>query len=136
MCYRSAVNPLELASRYVVPPLMRRLVEVLVEEHGLSRVEAARKTGLSPAAVTRYLKGERGRLLEVRGLEEVESRVKDLAGKVASGGVSVPELQAEIASLAIYAMAKGYFCRFHAKLDPRFGPESCSACRNLLRPQR
>jgi len=130
------VNPLDLASRYVVPPLMRRLVEVLVEEYGLSRVEVARKIGLSPAAVTRYLKGERGGLLTVKGLEEVESRVKDLAGRVASGGINVPELQAEVAGIAVYAMAKGYFCGFHAKLDPRFGPEFCSACRYLFRLRR
>jgi predicted transcriptional regulator len=66
------VNPLELASRYVVPSVMRRLVEILVEEHGLSRVEVARRTGLSPAAVTRYLKGERGSALDVRGIEELD----------------------------------------------------------------
>ena len=32
------------------------------------------------------------------------------------------------------AMAKGYFCGFHAELDPRFGPATCSACREVFRP--
>ncbi len=127
------MNPLELASRYVVPSVMRRLVEILVEEHGLSRVEVARRTGLSPAAVTRYMKGERGRFLDVRGFEEVERRVRELAGEVASGGIIALELQTEIAGIAAHAMAKGYFCEYHAKLEPSFSPGTCSACHSLFR---
>ena len=127
------MNPLELASRYVVPSVMRRLVEILVEEYGLSRVEAARRTGLSPAAVTRYLKGERGATLYARGIEELDSRIRELAKEVVSGSVSAPRLQGKVAGIAAYAMAKGYFCRFHAELDPRFGPASCSACREVFR---
>jgi predicted transcriptional regulator len=128
------VNPLELASRYVVPSVMRRLVEVLVEEHGLSRVEVARRTGLSPAAVTRYLKGERGSALDVRGIGELDGMIRELAREVASGSVSAPRLQAKVAGVAAHAMAKGYFCGFHAELDPRFGPATCSACREVFRP--
>jgi predicted transcriptional regulator len=129
------MNPLELASRYIVPAVTRRLVKVLVEEHAFSRAEVARRTGLSPAAVTRYLKGERGSMLDLGSLEDVESKVKKLAEKVALGRVSVPNLQAEIASIAAYAMAKGYFCELHAKLDSRFGSKSCSACQQVFRPQ-
>jgi len=49
----SMLSVFEFSYRYVIPSVKRRLIEKLVEM-GLKRKEAARKTGLSISAVSRY----------------------------------------------------------------------------------
>jgi len=123
---------LELASRYVVPSLLRMLAEELVEGRGLSRVEAARRLGVTPSAVTRYLKGERGALVDLSSRGDVRRAVRSLAERLASGSMSEYELQAELARIALYAMGRGYLCSFHSKLEPAVNPLECRVCSKLF----
>ncbi len=51
------MSAFEFGYRYVIPSVKRRLVEKLVEM-GLIRRKAARETGLSTSAGSRYLSGE------------------------------------------------------------------------------
>lgn len=128
-----AMNPLELGSAYVLPSVMRRLVEVLVEEHNLSRVEVARRLGVSPAAITRYMKGERGAVLDSREFREgIEESVRALAGKIAAGALTGYAVQREAARIAVQAMARKLVCGFHAQLDPRLNPAACTACPEIF----
>ncbi|MEM2617498.1 MAG: helix-turn-helix domain-containing protein [Thermofilaceae archaeon] len=125
---------LELGARYITPYIMRRLVKALVNEHGLSRVKAAAALGISPSAVTRYLKGERGSQIDLRDRSDVEELISRLASRAASRPLSELELQLEVARIALYIMGKGYACPFHFRLEPSLGSTGCGVCRSLFGP--
>jgi len=125
------IGPFDLASRYVVPALKRRLAEILVGELGLGAAEAARAVGASPSAVTRYLKAERGALLDVASLPDVDAMLRELARKVAEGSLRKREALTELSKVAAYAMAKGYACPAHLKLEGS-SVRGCSACAEVF----
>ncbi|MEM4445646.1 MAG: helix-turn-helix domain-containing protein [Thermofilum sp.] len=125
---------LELGARYITPYIMRRLVEALVNEHGLSRVKAAAALGISPSAVTRYLKGERGSQIDLRDRSDVEELISRLASRAASHPLSELELQLEVARIALYIMGKGYACPFHFRLEPSPRSTGCRVCLSLFGP--
>jgi predicted transcriptional regulator len=62
--------PCEYASKVVIPSIRALIVKKLVEEYKMSRYKAAKLLGLTPAAVTYYLNGERGKKL----VKQIESR--------------------------------------------------------------
>lgn len=53
--------PCEYAARVIFPSIRAVMAKILIEEHGLSGYSAAKILGLTPAAVTQYLEGKRGR---------------------------------------------------------------------------
>lgn len=77
--------PCEYAGKVVIPSIRALIVKTLVEDYKLTKYRAAKILGLTPAAVTYYLSGERGRKL----IEEIESDqnliriVKDVSALIA-----------------------------------------------------
>ncbi len=122
---------LELGYRYVIPSLRRRLVEILHEEFKLSRVEIARKLGISPSAVSRYLSRERGAYLDVSKVQVVETGLRKLAEEVATGDLDEYAVEGRLVKVAMQALARRYFCGYHARY---FGvdPLKCRICPELF----
>lgn len=69
----------------VLPTLRAHLAALLVSKYGLSKKEAAASLGVTPAAVTQYLKGRRG--IMFRGIlkDEVLLVVEELTRRIAGG---------------------------------------------------
>lgn len=122
---------LELGYRYIIPSLRRRLVEILHEEFKLSRVEIARKLGISPSTVSRYLSRERGAYLNVSRVQTIETDLRKLAEEVAMGDIDVYVVEGKLIKVAMQALAKRYFCGYHARY---FGVNTlkCRICPELF----
>ncbi len=58
----------ERRSRVIIPIIKRALVEEL-HKRGLKVKEIAELLGMTPAAVSQYLHGKRGKYIRVRGIE-------------------------------------------------------------------
>lgn len=125
---------LELASRYVYPSVMRRLAEVLVNSHGVNKVEAARLIGASPSAVTRYLKAKRGATLDLKKFDDVDMLVKDLAARIVAGSIDYFELYAQVTGIALYVMGRRYVCKLHEELEPELKSTKCNVCSRVFSP--
>lgn len=123
---------LELGYRYVVPALRRALVEIMHEELKLSRAEVARRLGISPSAVSRYLYRERGTRVDVSGSPELLNELRRLATEVASGSLGPYEAEVGLLRIALRALGRRYFCGYHRRLDPRVDPALCRICPELF----
>ncbi|MEB3860322.1 MAG: transcriptional regulator [Desulfurococcales archaeon] len=64
--------PCEHAVKNLFPSIRASIARILVEEHKLSRYEAAKVLGISPAAITYYLEGKRGDKLVSRLIRDPE----------------------------------------------------------------
>lgn len=54
-----ALQPCEVAAREVVPSIRALIARIMVTEYGLSKYEAAKMIGVSPATISNYLNGKR-----------------------------------------------------------------------------
>lgn len=123
---------LELGYRYIIPSLRRRLVEILHQELKLGKIEVARKLGISPSAVSRYLNSERGAILDVsRVSPAVEEALRKLAEAVARGDLDHYAVEGELLRIALRAAASRSLCGYHSKY---FGvdPARCGICSRLF----
>ncbi len=131
MYSRAMLTPFELAYRYVVPALKRRLVEILSREYGMNQVDIARVLGISQSAVSRYLSMERGALMDVRGMGDVDEKLRRLARSIASGDASRYQVLAGLMGVALYMLRERYLCEYHTEIDD-IDPKSCRICLSMF----
>ncbi|MCY0868390.1 MAG: transcriptional regulator [Desulfurococcus sp.] len=120
----------EIAYRYIVPYVNRRIVEIL-REKGLAETEIARRLAVTPSAVSRYMSRERGGQVDLTRYRDVEEKIKSIAERVASGQ-PVIETYMEVAKVTAYILSRKYACSIHVKLDPEVNPAQCNICPQLF----
>ena len=125
------VSAFEVASRYVYPSLRRRLVEHL-REKGLKQTEIAEFLHITQSAVSRYLKMDRGALIDVSKFREIDEDLKNLADEIAEFRPSEYDIHMRLIEIAVKMLGKGYVCSFHARIDPEVNPAECRACLELF----
>ncbi|MEZ0394167.1 MAG: helix-turn-helix domain-containing protein [Desulfurococcaceae archaeon] len=124
-------SPFELAYRYVEPALRREVARKLADL-GMPRIEIARRLGVSPAAVTKYLNGEDHARLAL-GREEV-AELEELVEGISAGLAGPEDVEGRLARLALKVMASGGACALHAEIDPEVDPSRCRICRVTFLP--
>ncbi len=122
---------LELGYRYIIPSLRRRLVEILHHELKLGKIEIARKLGISPSAVSRYLSRERGATLDVSKIPPVDSWLRKLAEGIARGDLDAYATEEELLRITLKAAASRLFCRYHLRYFS-VDPVRCGICPKLF----
>jgi hypothetical protein len=126
------VTAFEVASRYVYPSLRRRLVEILYKEHKLSQVKVAELLHITQPAVSRYLKMDRGALVDVKKFKDIDEKLKELAKKVLEENLNEYEIHSELVRISLEMLGKGYICSFHEKIDKEIDPKKCNICISLF----
>ncbi|WP_297418059.1 helix-turn-helix domain-containing protein [Thermococcus sp.] len=124
-------NAFEVASRYVYPSLRRRLVEHL-RGRGLKQTEIAKLLHITQSAVSRYLKEERGKTIDVSAFPDIDRKLETLAERIIAERPSEYEIHTELVKLSLEFLGKGYGCSFHAEIDPEIDPKKCGVCLELF----
>lgn len=120
-------TPYELAYRYVIPYIQRRLVQAL-KERGLTNTEIANKLGITPSAVTRYLKGERGTEIDLSKHKDINQIIEAIADAIIRKGISKYDIMTAVTAATAYALSRKYLCAYHAKIDKAIDPAKCYVC--------
>ncbi|MCD6559653.1 transcriptional regulator [Thermococci archaeon] len=124
-------NAFEAAARYVYPALRRRLVEILYER-GFTQTQIAELLHITQSAVSRYLKMNRGALIDVKKFIDVEEKLRDFANEIVKEKPDEYAIHARIVEITIEMLGKGYVCSFHSKVDPEIDPKKCRVCIELF----
>jgi len=124
-------TPYELAYRYVIPYIQRRLVQAL-RARGLSNTEIAKKLGITPSAVTRYLKGERGTGIDLSMYADVEEAIEKIADAVIRRGLDKYGVMTAATAVTAYVLSRKYLCAYHAQIDEGVDPSKCSVCTQVF----
>ncbi|AMM54670.1 transcriptional regulator [Pyrococcus kukulkanii] len=125
------VSAFEVASRYVYPSLRRRLVQVL-REKGLKQDEIAELLHITQSAVSRYLRKDRGALIDVEQFKDIDEKVGEIAEWVIEERPSEYEIHKALVKLTLEMLGRGYVCSFHSLIDPTLNPEECNVCLELF----
>lgn len=120
-------NAFEAVARYVYPSLRRRLVEIL-RERGLTQTQIAELLHITQSAVSRYLRMNRGALIEVEKFQDIDEKLKGLADTIVREKPDEYYIHGELVKIAVEMLGKGYVCSFHSKVDPEIDPKLCRIC--------
>ena len=106
--------------QYVLPAFRVLIAKELVEKHGLTRVRAAEKMGITPAAVTQYLKKARGdaAVQMVKSSDEVINLLSKLANELAEGKASVNDVLSNICKACWIMRSRHLLCEMHKEILP------------------
>lgn len=122
--------PCVVVVQYVLPAIRVLIAKELIEKHGLKRVRVAEKMGITPAAVTQYLKEIRGK----RAIKIVESSgeaikvVSKIADGLAKDEASVYDVMADICRACHIILSSGLLCEMHAEILPALKKCKISEC--------
>ena len=122
------ILPEELASKSVIPALRALIVKRLVEEHGMTQQEAAKRLGVTQPAVSKYLHHKRGAAIRLGGIREIDQATSEIAKMVSSHKAQPMEVMSKIEAACDFVRRKRYMCDLHKKLEPQFDVNSCHVC--------
>lgn len=120
--------PCVIVATEVLPAVRALIARNLVLKHGLKRSEVARKLGLTPAAVSQYLKLKRGRegisLLErsERAMKLIEEFSKSLSER----DIDSSEEMKLVCRICDVLREDGIICEIHRRDSPEL--EECALC--------
>lgn len=127
--------PCTIVVQHILPALRLEIAKELIQVHGLRRAEAAGKMGVTPAAVTQYLKGSRGDAAAARieGSRKVMELVSEISRDIAEGGSPLDVLLLELCRACHAVRAEGLICELHRDALPGLrGIETCACSLGLV----
>ena len=106
-----------------VLPTVRSLLAMKLSEKGVKNKKISELMGLSPAAVTQYLKKARGSRVKVlMKSKAINKRVDAIAEKMAEGGLSHEEGITTFCEICKEIRKERILCKLHE------GPADCTVC--------
>jgi len=124
--------PCMVVVQYVLPAIRLLIMKDLVEKHNMRKIDVSAKMELTPAAITQYLKGERG-VAFVDGVSQSEKAMKivsDIAETLARNDISVEGLMEKLCMACNAIRSEGIICQLHKKNLPAL--KECTVCRHSI----
>lgn len=112
--------PCIIVVNYLLPALRGLIARELIEKYGLSRVEAAEKMGLTPAAITQYIKKVRGEaaIETIESSDDAIRMISEIAKDLAEDKASLYEVLKKICKTCQIIRSKGLLCEIHREMLP------------------
>jgi predicted transcriptional regulator len=73
----------EAVARYILPLFRSFVAKELIEKHGYTQVEAAKRLGTTQAAISQYMSSKRGRTKTLK-YDKIAPTIRDRAAEVAN----------------------------------------------------
>lgn len=115
--------PCQVAHWYLLPALGAELARGLAKL-GMPQKEIARCLGITPAAVSQYMKKKRG--MEMRIDNSLKKDISKLAARIRNEGISEGAIVSCICDLCVKARRLPSACSMHRSISN--APKSCAVC--------
>jgi predicted transcriptional regulator len=122
--------PCMVVVAHILPALRVEVAQQLMREYGMRPIEAASKMGVTPAAITQYVKGARGRdhIDEIFKTDDVKSMVTNLAIKLANNSFQEEEILQSICTICSSIRKEKVICEL-CKKSSLTKLQGCSFCK-------
>jgi hypothetical protein len=118
--------PCELIVWYILPAIRREFARVLVQDFNLDQKEAAKKLGLTEAAISQYFKSKRGK--EMRFSHDMINEIKKACKEIFKSQEKSLVIK-ETCMVCDFIKHADFFCKLHKTHD--IGLENCNICREM-----
>ncbi len=126
--------PCELVVWYVLPTIRREVARELVNTHGLSQADVARKFGVTDAAISQYLKKKRGEnplIEESPQYSKFEAEIKAAAERIAENR---SEFATEMCRICTVVKSTGMLAKIY-EVQMGCKPPTCACDSNIVFPE-
>ena len=123
--------PCMIVVQYILPAIRVLIMKNLIEKHHMRKIDVSAKMDLTPAAITQYLKGERGATFvdKVAKSEKTMSILSELAQALAEGNVPAETILNKLCSACITLRSEGIICWLHKKDLQTLKEDKCEMCK-------
>ncbi len=123
--------PCEVGVQTVLPAIRALMARTIIEKHGMKEKQVAELLGLSQSAISRYTTRNRGNILMIENLPEVQKLVDQTVHLLLCGK---PHQTTEILRLLCQTCKvirkQGLMCKFCQKRISQNIAEICAFCRS------
>jgi predicted transcriptional regulator len=123
--------PCEVGVKTILPAVRAVMARAIVEKHGMKEQQAAEILGLSQSAISRYTTKDRGNLIKIENVPEVQTLIDQmidlLLREKSRHTMEIMELFCETCKLI---REKGLMCQPCQKKMPQPSAETCAFCRS------
>ena len=126
--------PCELVVWYVLPTIRREVARELVNTHGMSQADVARKFGVTDAAISQYLKKKRGEnplIEESPQYDKFEAEIKASAERIATDS---SEFATEMCRICTVVKSTGMLAKIY-EVQMGCKPPTFAYDSNIVYPQ-
>jgi predicted transcriptional regulator len=124
--------PCEVGVKTVLPAIKALMARDIVEKHGMKEQQAAEILGLSQSAISRYTTKDRGNLITIEDVPEVQTRINQMINLLLSEKshqtIELLELFCETCKII---REKGLMCQLCQKKIPKTDAKTCTFCRSI-----
>lgn len=101
----------------------------MIEKHGLTQAETAKKLGVTQPAISQYLHEERGAKIEIlQDSHEIPPIIDDMARKIVESNASTPAVLDEFCDICKIIRSKELICQLHKVSVPPLNQSICKIC--------
>ena len=115
--------PCEIVVWCVLPMIRREVARELVQTHGMSQAEVARRFGVTDAAISQYLKRKRGGSVDVEGTPLYEDFLREVSVSANRIAADEAEFYDEMCRLCGVAKSSGLLAVIYKMQTGTFPPK-------------
>lgn len=124
--------PCMVAVQYVLPAIRSLIMRDLIEKYDMRKIDVSTKMELTPAAITQYLKGERGAAFadDISRSEKTMKIVSEIAEALARNDMPMEALVEKLCIACNTIRSQGIICQLHKKSVTAL--KECTMCRHPI----
>jgi len=122
--------PCMIVVQYILPTIRMLIMKDLIQKHNIRKIDASKKMELTPAAITQYIKGERGKAFadEITKSEKTMKIISELADALAKDDVPAENTIDKLCEACTTIRAEGIICGLHKEKLPALKEYTCAIC--------
>ncbi|MDJ0270401.1 MAG: helix-turn-helix domain-containing protein [Aigarchaeota archaeon] len=119
--------PAEIESKLTIPVIRAMVAKKLILEHSYTQEEAARALGVTQAAISNYMRGVRGVVVNWENVKEVNEKINEIVVLILNKTPQT-EIARKFNKLVAEIRKKRMLCDIHKKIEPDVDIDSCHVC--------
>ena len=120
--------PCEVAVKSVIPAIRAYVAKELTQTYDMKQTDVAQILGITQTAVSKYLNNVRGQAIRIDHAKEAQSKMNEIASKIAERKVSGPKLVLEVCDVCRIIRRKGLMCQLCKRSDSSTESINCAIC--------
>jgi len=122
--------PCVVIVKHILPAIRVLVMKELMEKYNMRKIDASAKMDLTPAAITQYLKGERGAAFvsDMLQSEETMKRVAKLAETLSRNEAPIEDVIGQMCEICATIRSQEMLCKLHEKDLPALKEYKCTVC--------
>ncbi|HIQ29036.1 MAG TPA: helix-turn-helix domain-containing protein [Candidatus Caldiarchaeum subterraneum] len=119
--------PSEIESKLTIPMIRAIVAKRLISEHDYTQEEVAKALGVTQAAVSNYIRGVRGVMINLEANPEIDTRIDEIVDLILKNAPQA-EVAKKFNSLLEDIRRKRILCDVHKRIEPDVDVDSCHVC--------